>query len=439
MSDAYNIDLQSIRYGHDNTDEKKTFQDLILAVINETDSKKKIKLIPLIIYLDNDRLLYDYLYEINYFTDFVENIKDFFIGTIRESGTKIQNIEQLSDYHQEKEWVENYKIGINTMNIKQIYSLVEGFERGLGFNFDIYVDFLIFIAYKYFFNDLKDIANNKKDMFDIIYLIHILNIKETLNLASQSENILLKFEAIRRAVYFKNTNQSCLNLLKDEQKLLQDVVVQLAKDKDVWQQFVDFYLEYPLRSVQLFRPLGNLISELDNDNIDMLLQSVKIDKYLSNDSKEALNSCFLNIENNEIKKYCLEALFKRWDNFIDTCDDYFGSIVLTNIVNLVIGYLRDFLDEKTTTQEIEQILNNLSEIDNRWFGDGSEQSNYFYKQMSKLFVYGFCLDRHQLDDLKLQIRKTVEDNSILKNEQVYQSKTSIQLFSEYIFEGVKND
>jgi hypothetical protein len=429
MSDAYNFDLQSIRYGYNNTDEKKTFQDLILAVINESDLKKKIKLIALIIYLDDNRLLYDYLYQINYFNDFVESIKDFFVGTIGDSEIKINNIDQLSDYHHEKEWYKNYKYGIESLNFQQIYSFVEGFERGRGFNFDIYVDFLIFIAYKYFFDDLVNIATTKKDMFEILYLTHILTIEETLTLASQTESTLLKFEAIRKAIHFQKNK----NLLENEQKLLQIIIVQLAKDKDIWQQFLDYHLEYPLRSVQLFRPLGEVINELDNNSRDMLIQSVKIDKYLSNDSKEALNCCFINIQNNDIKKYCLEALFNKWDEFIDVSDDYFGSIVLTNVVDLVIVYVRDFLDEKIFIKKVERILDTLKEIDNRWFMNISEQSNYFYKLMSKLFVYSFAFEKYQLIDTKLQVKNIVKCNSVLKKEQVYQAKTTLQLFDEYIF------
>lgn len=122
MKKSYNIDLQSLRYGCNNQEEQAIYKSLILTVVNETDTKKKAKLIPLIIYLDNDRFFYNYLFKIKYFDDFIYDIKDLFVGTISSSGVKVNNIEELSPYHQEKEWFESYKKGIENLNFKQIYS-----------------------------------------------------------------------------------------------------------------------------------------------------------------------------------------------------------------------------------------------------------------------------------------------------------------------------
>jgi len=434
IKESYNIDLQSLRYGYNNQNEQKTYADLILAVINETDTKKKIKLIPLIIYLDNDRIFYEYLFEIKYFDDFVYDIKDFFIGTVKDSKVRVNNIEELPPYHQEKEWFENYQQGIKNLNFKHIYSFIEGVERGFGHRFDLLVDFLVFIAYKYFFDDVVKIVNNKNDMFEVMYLIHILNIEETLNLAFKSNNYLLKFESIRKAVYFKSNNNYCLNLLKKERKLLKNIIIQLSKNSYIWQQFLDFYLEYPSRSIQLFEPMSKAIAKINSSSILIMTESIKIDKYFNEDSKEALNSLILNIENNEIKKEILGKLFYRWINYIDNYNEYFGSIILTNIIDIVIVYLRDYSNQEVIERQTIKILNYLDEIDNFWFQSRLEQQNYFYKQMSKLFVYGFALDKYSLDFLKKRIKKICESSFILKKEVQNNSKTTVTLFNKYIFQ-----
>ena len=428
IKDAYNIDLQSLKYRYNNRSEQIIYQNLVLAVINEDDINKKEKLIPLIIYLDNNRILYDYLYKINYFNDFIYDIKDFFIGTVSDSGVRVNNIEELSPHHQEKEWFENYKKGIESLNFKQIYSFIEGVERGKGHRFNIYLDFLTFIAYKYFFDDLVKITNNKKDMFEIIYLTNILNIEETLDLALKSSNNLLKFESIRKAVYFNSNNTYSLNLLKSERSLIIDIIIEFSKEKEIWKQFLDFYLEYPLRSIRLFEPMSKSISGIDDNCIVDLIQAIKIDKHMSNDSKDALNSLILNITNDKIQKEILEKLFYRWDKFVDNYSEYFDSIILTDIIDMVIVYIRDFLDKTLAIKNINKILDNLDEIENLWFKDRSEQTNYFYKQMSKLFVYGFTIDKYELYDLKEKISIIYNDNLILKKEQSYQDKTTLQLF-----------
>jgi len=116
------------------------------------------------------------------------------------------------------ELFKNYRKGIKNLNFQQIYSFIKAIERGIGYKFDEYLNFLVFLAYKYFFNDLIKIANNKKDMLEVIYFINILDIEERLNLALKSNNYLLKFEAIRKTVYSKSNNSYCLNLLKNERK-----------------------------------------------------------------------------------------------------------------------------------------------------------------------------------------------------------------------------
>jgi len=440
MREVYILDLQSLRYRYNNVNEQTIYKNLILAIINETDTKKKNKLIPLIIYLDNNRIFYDYLYQINYFDDFVYDIKDFFIGTISNSGVSIDNIEELSSYHQEKEWFENYKKGIESLNFKQIYSFVEGVERGIGYRSDIYVDFLTFISYKYFFDDLIRIVNNKKDMFELIYLINILNTEETLKLALKSNNYLLKFESIRRCVYFKSNNFSCLNLLQNERKLIGNIVIQLSKETNTWKQFLYYFFEYPLRSVQLFHPISQVIELIDVKNRDFILEAFQIDRYLNDNSKEALNNLFLNIRNDEIQKYFIMQIFDKWEKYIEQYNEYFDGLLLTNVIDLVIIYVKNFLDKDKAVQEIKKILYELSEIDNKWFKDRMEYKNYFYKKMTLLFVYSWIIPKYNLADLKEEIKSFCLSSFILKKERISENqKTTLKLFNDYILVKVNND
>ena len=432
MKEVYSLDLQSLRYGHNNHNEQLIYKDLIIAIINEIDLDRKMKLIPLIIYLDNDRILYEHLYQINFFDDFIEEHKDFFTTTVKCSSIKVKNMEQLSSYHHEKELFDEYEQGLKDLDFLKIYNTVESYERGIGFRFNNYLDFKVFIYFKYFFVDLVDILNNKEDMFEIIYLINILNIEEILNLATKSNNYLLKFEAIRTSIYFKNNSQYCLNLSKNEQELISNIILEFSERKCFWKDFISYYLSYPLRNPQLFKPMANAINIMDQDSIDYLVQNIKIDKYINDDSKEALNSCILHIKHDDIQKDILSKLFIRWENFIDNYNEYFGSIILTDIIDIVIVYVRDFLNKDLIINNINNILNKIDEIDNKWFKDSLEKTNYFYKNMSKLFIYGFTLDKYELYDLKNNYLEVCKNNRLLQRENTYQSKTTLQLFETYI-------
>ncbi len=432
MKEVYCLDLNSLRYGHDIEGEQRIYKNLVQAIVQTKNKKDKIKLIPLIVYLDIHNILYYHLENIDFFIDFIE-LKEYFVNTVKESGINI-NLEDIPKNHWERESYEKYLFGLKNLKFNEIYNFVEAYERGMGHKFDKYFDFLVFITYRLFFDDLVQSINDKKDTFEIIYLTHNLSTEEILTLAIDSNNKLLKFEAIRKLVYFKTNNTYCLNLLRDEQKFIQNIIIEFSKDNHLWQQFLDFYLLYPLRNPQLFKPLSEAIRLLGKNKIDMLIQSVKIDRFISDDNKEALNSCFLRIESDEIQKYCFELLFSSWNKFIDESDDYFLGLVLTDIIDIVIVYVQEFLDKDIIVKNVENILYDLEEIDNKWFKDSSEQSNYFYKQMSKLFVYGFAFKKYEMDILKNKVNDICSNSIKLQTESNRDKKTTLQLFNEYILQ-----
>jgi hypothetical protein len=236
MKEVYSLDLNSLRYDYNVEEKRKIYKELVQAIIQTKDTKNKIKLIPLIVYLDTKKILYHHLDNINFFIE----LKDYFVNTLRESSLNI-NLKNTSKNHWERESYEKYILGLNNFEFNKIYNFVEAYERGMGYRFDEYSDFLVSITYKLFFNDLIQIINDKKDTFEIIYLTHHLTVEEILTLATYSDNILLKFETIRKSVYFKTNNTYCFNLLKNEQKLLQNIISDFSKDNHLWQEFLNFY------------------------------------------------------------------------------------------------------------------------------------------------------------------------------------------------------
>jgi len=434
MKEAYSLDLNSLRYGYD-IEEQKIYQALVQAIIQTSNKKNKIKLIPLIVYLDIQNILYYHLVSINFFLDFSE-LKDYFVNTVNKLDVNI-NLDDIPENHWEIESYDKYVLGLKNLEFNKIYNFVESYERGIGYRFDTYFDFLVFVTYRLFFNDLVEIINKRKDTFGIIYLTHNLSTEEILILATHSHNILLKFEAIRKSVYFKSNNQYSLNLLRNERKLLQNIILDFSKEDYLWQEFLEFYLLYPSRNPQLFEPLSKVVSLLEKDKIAMLVEGIKIDQYISDDSRIALNSCFLQIENDDNQKYCLKKLFYKWENFIDISNDYFLGIVLTDIFDMVIVCVQNFLDKSLIIKNVEEIIYELEEINNKWFKDSSEQNNYFYKQISKLFAYGFAFEKYEMHVLKNKVRDICMNSIELQTESHHNKKTTLQLFNEYILKEDK--
>ncbi|MDD2975108.1 MAG: hypothetical protein PHZ10_08450 [Aliarcobacter cryaerophilus] len=427
MEHTYNIKKYSIPYDNNSSE---IFKELVLNVVNILDNKKRLKLIPLVVYLDVENILYNYLFEKDYFDNFLE-IKDFFIGNLKDSNINIDT-KNISKNHWESEAFENYKKGLEERDFNKIYNFVEAVQRG-NFMYEPFIDFLSFISVKMFFEDFVNILNDSNNVFKINYLLNNLTIKEKLLLANKTKNVLVKFDAIRSSVYFQSNHHSYSNLLKDENELISNITLFLTQDKRVWKDFLQYFFIYPSRNPQLFLPLSEVLNQSQYDVIDIFIDTIKINQYFDENSKEALNNSVLKIKSDKIQKYIMEKLFIRWKNFIDNYEDYMGNLFLTDVIDIVIVYAREFLSKEVIEKEIKKLIFNIEEIDNKWFKNSSEQGNYLYKQLSKLFVYGFALEKYKLINLKSKIKYLLQNiENDLRSEYTNNTKTTIQLFNEYI-------
>lgn len=369
---------------------------------------------------------HNYLFKNNYFDNFLE-IKDFLIGNLKDCNINIDT-KNISKNHWESEAFENYKKGLEEKDFNKIYNFIEVVQRR-NFMYEPYIDFVSFIVVKMFFNDFVNILDNTDNVFKINYVLSKLEIKDKLLLANKTKNILVKFDVIRSSVYFQSNN----HFLKDENELISNVILFLTQNKKVWEDFLKYFMIYPSRNPKLFLPLSEVLNQSQYDVIDIFIDTVKINQYFDENSKEALNNSVLKIKSDEIQEYIMEKLFIRWKNFIDNYEDYIGNLFLTDIMDIVIVYVREFLLKEVTEKEIKQLIFNIEEIDNKWFKNSFEQGNYLYKQLSKLFVYGFALEKYKLINLRNEIKYLLQNiKNDLRSEYTNNTKTTIQLFNEYI-------
>lgn len=427
MEQIYEIKKYSIPYDENST---KIYKKLIFSVINTSDKKKILKHIPLIIYLDVESILYNYLFKNNYFDNFLE-IKGIFIDHFKKFNINI-NTKNISKNHWESEAFENYKKGLEEKDFNKIYNFIEAVQRGNSM-YEAYIDFISFIIVKMFFNDFVNILDNTDNIFKINYVLSKLEIKDKLLLANKTKNILVKFDVIRSSVYFQSNNHSCSNLLKDENELISNVILFLTQNKKIWEDFLKYFMIYPSRNPQLFLPLSKVLNQSQYDVIDIFIETIKIDNFFDENSKDALNNSILKIKNDEIQEYIMEKIFIRWKDFIDNYEDYMGNLFLTDAIDIVIVYVREFLSKEVTEKEIKQLIFNIEEIENKWFKNSSEEGNYLYKQLSKLFVYGFALEKYELINLKNEIKYLLQNiKNDLIGESTHKTKSTLQLFNEYI-------
>ena len=390
-------------------------------VISKTeDLKLKIKLMPLILFLGEE--YWKYFMKMNFFDDIHLTLLDDFKSLSFKINFNKRN-ELSYTYESQQDMIK----GIENKDFKTIACFDINPTMG---NYQ-YNHFIYFVANRFFFDEYCQALDKKDDFTFLLLLIGLkYDEKEGFNKILKISNYISKNKTILQIKLLEDILPHSDD--EENEDFICKAIMDFSINLELWQQFISFYLEYPSRYPRLFKPLSKAIVQLNEKNINLLLHGIRINKFTSNESQKALVNCFLNIKNNDVQKYCLETLSIRWINFIDSYSDYFGRIVLTDITDLAIVYISEFQDKNVIIQEVELILSNLEEIDNKWFVNRLEYSNYFYKLMTKLFVYGFAVKKHNLYILKERISFICSKSPVLKHENGYHNKTTSQLFQEYI-------
>jgi len=397
-----------------------------IITINDTEMKKKV--FPLILFMGKN--FYKKLYKNGFFND----LKEFLLKDFHEINFDINliNIDKDSYLFENQSSI---KQEIMEFNFRVILDF--GISQPTIGNYQ-YAKFIYFIADKMFFEEYCEVLSNK-DSFSFLNLTNSLewdddnadsrNKKRRMKLLEHitgKNKIILEIRFLRDLLCYEDTEQ-----FEHDNQLIKKIILDLSQDSNIWKYFCDYFFNVPRQYKRLFQSLGALIEVLEKDQIDILIDSIKIDNFTNN--RKILNNCFFSIKNNETKKEVFKKIFYRWNEFVNCYEEYLGSIILTDIIDVVIHYIRVFGDKTIIIKNINNIIGKLCEIDNFWFKDRLEQENYYYKQMSKLFVYGSAIDRFHLSELKEKISYICKNSYILTKEHVYQNnKSTLQLFKEHI-------
>lgn len=385
-----------------------------------TDVERKKKVLPLILFIGEE--FYQELFKIGFFNE----LQEFLLKELKEINFDI-NLTTLDEDSYQFENQSNLKKEIENFDFSTILKF--NFNRpNMGNN--QYVRFLYFIAEKLFFEEYCRVLKNK-DSFNFLYLTNSLewdsNAIDTrdkkrriklLEHITEKNKLILEIRFLRDLLWFEY-----------DKILVKSIIIELSKDVSIWKSFCEYYLNNISQYKKLFQPLGELINDFQKEKIDIFIASIKIDKYSRDDNIKALNDCLLQDKN----KYILEKIFQKWLDFIDNYDDYFSLIILTDFRDILIEYVTNYLEKNKIEEELKKCIYNIEEINNKWFKSNIEQNNYFYKNMTKLFLYGVAIKKYDLQDIKSNIKDICTKSFLLDIEYKYgNEKTTLELFEIHI-------
>jgi hypothetical protein len=423
----YNFNKFSVYH---NCEMKLVLNNLITSICMLKGEDEKKRVLPLIIYLDADNIFYNFLIKKNFFDDLITCV----IGNVEKFSFKI-NKDSIPNNHWESESYLQYEDGVKNLNFLDIYQFIEAYERsGRTFEFSS-VSLFVLVLSALDIKKLCSILDERKDTVTIIYLISNLSVPDKLLLAKESSNLILKIEVLRQLLYCTHNRTSCSILYENEHAIIEKILLDISQEEELWANFLKFYMPFPSRSPLLFKSLSSTLEKLDDQRLDLFLNSIDINWTIDNDISSALNACFFHIKDDNFQKKTFLKVLDLWEVNLLSNQESMHSLKLTNVINICVSTMKEFIEKEDVEKKVNIVLNNVIEIDNHWFETETAQNNFLYVQLTFLFLYGFGVNHFNLIKQKNSIRSTLKNSrtlQLLQNE-YSNGKTTLQCFDEYIF------
>ena len=180
-----------------------------------------------------------------------------------------------------------------------------------------------------------------------------------------------------------------------------------------------------------YETIVNLTTGNERLNIPFVESKGNFSKTYLRDTAPAAHR-YTEIKLDAINKEIFKSIDKNVVEFVDNYDDYIGNILFTNVFDIILTYCDSFILKDEIIKKTNSIIFKIEEIDNVWFPDSTSQDNYLYKQLSKLFVYGFAAKKHKITDIQKKIKEIIDKMAKLKKNETQEQMSTYELFNNNI-------
>lgn len=280
--------------------------------------------------------------------------------------------------------------GLTTLNLFDIYDLVDSIDRGCGIP-DTPIAALAWHLYYSEKEKYLKLLAAKKNYFEIRTLLNDLDDQHLSIVAIESENKLAKIECIRKLVYFRNRNMPLPDSLYP---LLSTAISSIAStDENLFKQFLDYFLKYPVRCPSLFPALGIAMSTLDEKFRQMIVDSIQIN--LEHNDAALFNSLIQTLKLNassDVVMSVAESVFNKRQSFLEKIElPSVNEIKLTNVVNVIVEYLIAASPE-VFFEFLDTAVKQLNKISVQWHRTETEMNTRLWVALSEIKIASLAFE-----------------------------------------------
>lgn len=376
----------------------KDLKQILKAILNTKKHEEKIKALYLIstinAYFKDNGVFIKHLINHNFFED---KLIDFIEQDLKIIKFNFSFKYNTKEDEQTKAIRHNYENSHNQYDFISIYDLVSDIKRTTNIEHPLvatYTKILSIIKPKI----LIKILCLQNDCLNLLIFQHDINKELLLQHYKSSKNLIFNFFML-----IENINKDNYDKYKP---IAKNIIYNLLDSQDTKDNFIKFIAKYIDKYTFA---LEHIFKKINKYDLNLLIKNIDI-KLILND-EYFINSMIKLNDTMIVKK-----LYYKWLQYIKHLKLYDNNHV--KIVLIFQEFIKN-IDTKSKTRIILILINKITNINNIWFENFTEQNRYFYINFYKLTIFSQELIHYQkeLENLtKNMILFRFYDSFILKED-----------------------
>jgi hypothetical protein len=271
----------------------------------------------------------------------------------------------------------------------------------------IFCEQTIQCQYQFGFDSLIKASSGIQHIVTAVQITKTLTIIQRLKLALASDNPYIQFASVYQTVSHRYEKK---HLTNEEQQLLTQLLVKIAKDESLWVQWMKVFNRYPLRYPEMQVPLGQALAIAPYPAIKEYVNAIGIST-ISHNSRLHVSEClrsFRSISELERQNYLWELAYHRWSEWqfeeadLDKC---LFEVAFSELDYAVVGYIVNCMTESERDEVINAIYDKLDGLQNIWFTSHTDYQTEFNRLLSRLQPYLYARSMNNTSEDWLLIEK----------------------------------
>lgn len=209
-----------------------------------------------------------------------------------------------------------------------------------------------------------------------------------LRLAVACNSNRVRFAALYQTFHDRRRKQRSFG--KTNHKLLAALLVNIAKDRTIWHQFMSIFNKYPVRYPALQTALGEALARGSVSSCVEYVEAIDVGGASGLEEVSGCLSCFRRCASSELQRVLFERCYQRWNALMDLKSGDNNNrfdLLQTEIDYGVVAFMTEFMEYDEIDAKIKSLEAEFSILHLQWYVSETELTSAYYTILSRLQLY----------------------------------------------------